>query len=468
MIHTTFEEVFEQYTGVIYDTTKKERISPDQLKRMKEKMVAILKERGVRALERVGIVCQSSVLFILSFFSITEIGAVPIILNKKSTSEEIEQFDKRYGIHWLMNDLSIGEDYVCEFYTWHISHYNESAVISKDIDNCVLQPTSGTTGLFNLCVRDEYACLAEPQNHIETTSFAKHSKILCPLSLAHAYGFGTAFLTAFLSSSDLIVMDEMNVRTVTKIFREFKVDMMTGVPALYDLLCKMRLPDTMHLPEQLLSAGAPLSQELRQKFYQRFNRYILSSYGSTETGEMCIEHQGSISEAGCVGKALKYTKLKLVDMQEGYQVVHCLNPSRMKGYLLENGRIDSSSLLEEGYISTGDIASTDSLGNIILQGRCKNLINVFGVKVNPFEIEQQMREFSFIEDVHVYAGRHRNGSEIINAIVVLKEEVLEKDIINKCREVMLSQKVPSKICIVEEIPRNSANKIDRTRLLECI
>lgn len=460
----TFISCFEKYQGTITDISTNTVISSDYLKKLERKCVYILKNHGIKKLERVALVVKSPVTFIINFFAIIEIGAIPVLLPKMTTEYELSNYDRLYGIHWVIKD----DDEICEYsvdmYQWYIKQVNKSAIYLPELKDMILQPTSGSTDSPKICVRDAYGCFAEPQNHVETTSFADKSTIYCPLALNHAYGFGTAFLLAFITSSNLILENEMSPRKILQVFSNYNVTMFTGVPVIYELLAKMIIHKEVVMPDQLLSAGAPLLQNISEAFYERFHKYIHTSYGSTETGEMCIELEDVITKTGCVGQPLKYTSIQFEKGDSDYNHVVVSNPSMMVGYLSEDGSIDKSMFRQDRVFCTGDLGKFDSDGRVYLSGRENNMINVFGIKVNSYEVETAIREITEISDVHVYPGRHLSGSEVVLAIVSVNKAIGEQEIINRCKEKLLPHKVPVKVFLVDKLPRNQSGKIIKVQL----
>jgi acyl-CoA synthetase (AMP-forming)/AMP-acid ligase II len=87
----------------------------------------------------------------------------------------------------------------------------------------------------------------------------------------------------------------------------------------------------------------------------------------------------------------------------------------MAGYLTPEG-IDSSAI-HEGWFQNGDLGFIDAAGRVHLVGRESEVVNVFGMKVIPSEVESVIRDFPGVADVKVYAGQHRSGSQIVKAAV---------------------------------------------------
>lgn len=264
---------------------------------------------------------NSGIAFILNFFAVLELEAIPVLLSKNSHFYELEALSGIYGFNWLVTDVFNTEDrdffktppihFHHENYSWTLLKINDKARLYSDLTGTILQPTSGSTGEVKLCVRDESGCLAEPLNHIESVNMMERETVLCPLPLNHAYGFGTAMLVSLLTSSDLLLMNEFNPRKLIRVFSEYRITIFTAVPAMLDLLTKIKIAGTIEMARNVLSAGAMLEEEVARNFYHRFNRYIQPSYGSTETGEICIEREKFIGITGSVGTPLARTKVRI-------------------------------------------------------------------------------------------------------------------------------------------------------------
>lgn len=117
----------------------------------------------------------------------------------------------------------------------------------------------------------------------------------------------------------------------------------------------------------------------------------------------------------------------------------------MAGYLNSDGTIAREAIMEDYWFPTGDMGNFDGSGRLMLQGRIKSMINVFGIKVNPLEVATAIRSMGRIADVHVYAGKHRSGSDLVFAIVEPSDEITETEIIKYCQAKLAPQKVPTRV-----------------------
>ena len=134
-----FMSCLESYRGTIVDISSNTRITEKTLKAMETKCARRLRERGVGDLERVALVMKSPVLFIVNFFAVLHVGAIPVILSKNTTQYELNDYDKRFGIHWLITDMGTRQDIEDFGYGWTIKCINSNAGIKTELKNMVLQ-----------------------------------------------------------------------------------------------------------------------------------------------------------------------------------------------------------------------------------------------------------------------------------------------------------------------------------------
>ena len=111
-----------------------------------------------------------------------------------------------------------------------------------------------------------------------------------------------------------------------------------------------------------------------------------------------------------------------------------------------------------------DLARIDASGAIHLLGRETDVINVFGMKVVPSEVEEVIGALPEVAEVKVYAGRHRaSGFQFVKAALV-GEALDESKIRAHCQQHLVYYKRPERIAVLEALPRSPAGKIIRDQL----
>ncbi len=149
------------------------------------------------------------------------------------------------------------------------------------------------------------------------------------------------------------------------------------------------------------------------------------------------------------------------ELGEGVGRVYVRSSSMMAGYVSE-GMIDDSPLAD-GWFRTGDIGRFDSSGMLHLLGRETDVINVYGMKVVPSEVEEVIAAHADVLEVKVYAGQ-RGDSQYVKAAVVGKGKLDLAAIRAHCEKHLVYYKRPEKIQVLESLPRTPSGKVICTQL----
>jgi acyl-CoA synthetase (AMP-forming)/AMP-acid ligase II len=224
-----------------------------------------------------------------------------------------------------------------------------------------------------------------------------------------------------------------------------------------------------YFPRRVLSAGAPLPERTALAFREKTGRQVSPLYGTTETGGITVAVGGHTPSTGaCVGAPMRAVTVAIHPLTEGTGIkagvgrVCVKSPSMMAGYLAHGG-IDDSQIIE-GWFETGDLGLLDDEGRVHLVGREKEVINVFGMKVVPSEVEEVIAAFPQIADVKVYAGAHRTGSQIVKAAVAAPESLDIAALKRHCAANLAPYKRPEVVIRLETLPRSPTGKIIKDQL----
>jgi long-chain acyl-CoA synthetase len=115
-------------------------------------------------------------------------------------------------------------------------------------------------------------------------------------------------------------------------------------------------------------------------------------------------------------------------------------------------------ILDNGWFDTGDIGRMDSDGCVYILGRCKDLINVAGMKVFPQEVEQVLNEHPAVRESRVFSVTGNGQGEIVAAEVVLcgsDSMITQRDLRSYCRSRLAAYKIPETIRFVDRIARTA-------------
>jgi len=138
----------------------------------------------------------------------------------------------------------------------------------------------------------------------------------------------------------------------------------------------------------------------------------------------------------------------------------------MKGYYKRPE--ETAETLRNGWLHTGDLAKMDEDGYFFIVDRKKDIVVVAGLNVYPREVEEALYGHPQIRDAAVIGVPDPLRGETLVAYVVAKEgETPEpKEILAWLKERLAAYKIPRRIELREELPRNSSGKILKRMLRE--
>ena len=140
-------------------------------------------------------------------------------------------------------------------------------------------------------------------------------------------------------------------------------------------------------------------------------------------------------------------------------------PQVMKGYL-NNPEATASTIDEDGWLHTGDIATIDSEGFVAIVDRLKELIKFKGFQVAPAELEALLLTHPSIADAAVVGVPDDEAGEIPRAFVVLRPgHTLEPaDVTSFMEGHVATYKVIHDVVVIDAIPKSASGKILRRML----
>lgn len=125
----------------------------------------------------------------------------------------------------------------------------------------------------------------------------------------------------------------------------------------------------------------------------------------------------------------------------------------------------------DGWYRTGDVVRQDAAGNLVVEGRTKDLINRGGEKVSADEVEDLVRRLPQVADVAVIPSPHRELGETVCACVALRAgETLD---LPEIRQSFLDRgvaafKAPELLVLLPALPRTAVGKTDKKALRKLV
>jgi acyl-CoA synthetase (AMP-forming)/AMP-acid ligase II len=323
--------------------------------------------------------------------------------------------------------------------------------------------TSGSTGAPRGIAAPSEALLADDEALTRTMGLNGQDRLLTTIPLSHSYGLASLALPALVRGTVLAMPEEAGVYDPFVTAARTGATFFPTVPAYLDALVRMSDPPSP--PKSLrrvITAGAPLSAATSARFRESFGIPVHVFYGSSECGGICYDREGGAAERGTVGAPVEGVRITLepMDEREGGRVI-VESRAVSSGYLPEE-----DDRLRDGRFQAGDLAVWRG-GELALQGRVDDLVNIKGKKVNPREVEAVLSGLSGVEEAAVLGVALSGRGEMLRAVVACRPgRLTAAEVLAWCREHLSAHKVPRSVVLVEALPRNARGKLDRAALLE--
>ena len=195
-------------------------------------------------------------------------------------------------------------------------------------------------------------------------------------------------------------------------------------------------------------------------------------YGQTEIAPLAtvLKPEDQLRKPGSAGRPVLNVETRVVDDRmvdvkpgEIGEIVH-RSPQLLQGYFNDAER--TARAFEGGWFHSGDLATVDDEGYIIVVDRKKDIIKSGGENVASREVEEIIFGLPQVSEVAVVGLPHPRWIEAVTAIVVIKagQQLTEAQVIEHCAARMAQFKVPKGVAFVETLPKNPTGKLLKREL----
>ena len=347
--------------------------------------------------------------------------------------------------------------------------------IAPVTDTVSLPYSSGTTGLPK-GVRLTHTNLVANVHQLEDVfEMTPQDVIMGILPFFHIYGQTVVMCAGLRAGASIVTMPRFDLERFLQLIQEHRATRAFVAPPIVLAFAKHPLIDQYDTSSlvHVMSGAAPLDGEVAAQAAARIGCRVIQGYGMTEASPVitCVSAFGE-DRPGSVGPLLSNTEGRIVDPVSGEDVpagepgeLWARGPQVMPGYL-GNDDATAATLVEGGWLRTGDIATADADGWITITDRLKELIKVRGYQVAPAELEALLLTHPSVTDSCVIPIPDEEAGERPKAFVVLRDPVTPDAIIAWMRERSAPHKRLAAVEVLDEIPKSASGKILRRVLVE--
>lgn len=389
--------------------------------------------------------------------------------------------------HGTRNVFSLDEDRAGTLLERAAAQEDRFETVQRETDDlAAILYTSGTTGRSKGAMLSHGNLSSNALTLHEAWGWRSDDVLLHMLPIFHVHGLFVASHGALLAGAKMIWVPKLDMNQLLQYLPRSTV--MMGVPTYYVRMVQEPrfTAETCRNMRLFISGSAPLLLETFDAFRERSGHTILERYGMSET-VMLVSNPYDRSQGerigGTVGRPLPGVQVRVVD-GEGKPCapgeignVEVKGPNVFQGYwrMPEKTREEFTA---DGWFKTGDVgrfggAIVGMSGErkvpddyLTIVGRSKDLIISGGYNVYPKEIESFLDEMPGVQESAVIGVPHADFGEAVIAVVVGKPgaQLDEAALIGTLKHRIANFKVPKRIHVVAELPRNTMGKVQKNVL----
>ena len=465
------------------------------------RLAAGLIRQGVNIGDRVAVLARNSHAFAALRFAVARVGAVLVPINFMLNAEESGFILEHSGARLLCVDsglADLGRDAskgtMVKRLVWlpseddsepgkdmlsfdELIEHAEGAP-DRELSGSLLAQivyTSGTESRPKGAMLTHEAVIAEYVTCLVDAEIGEQDRVLHALPLFHCaqldvflgpcvYVGATSVITSKPTPDNLLPM--MAANGITSFF---------APPTVWISLLRSAKFDSTDLSS--LAKGyygaSIMPVEVLKEIQQRLPQVRLwNLYGQTEIAPVAtvLKPEDQLRKAGSAGRAALNVETRVVDddMQdvavgEIGEIVH-RSPQLLSGYYHDDERTRAAFVGD--WFHSGDLATIDAEGFIMVVDRKKDMIKTGGENVASREVEEAMYGIPGVSEVAVIGLPHPRWIEAVTAVVVAKagHALTEEGLIAACRERLGGFKVPKRVILTDALPKNPSGKLLKREL----
>lgn len=346
--------------------------------------------------------------------------------------------------------------------------------------------TSGTTGRPKGVVYSHRALVlhALASGLGDTLAISQRDTTTPVVPMFHANSWGLPYVSTLVGAKQVFPGPHLDAESLLDLFESEHVSFAAGVPTIWLGIAQAleKQPDRWHLPQMRMAVGGSAAPEGMIRTFDRFGLQVVHAWGMTETTPLASVSQlkNHIADwpeedqyriRAKQGLAVPFVDMRVVNDDgqapwdgETMGELQVRGPWITGEYYRQPDAADR--FTPDGWLRTGDIATIDPEGYMMIMDRTKDLIKSGGEWISSVSLENALMGHPAVAEAAVFAVPHPKWQERPLAAIVLKAGVTASS--DDLRAYLENQFprwwLPESFVVLDQIPRTSAGKFQKAAL----
>jgi acyl-coenzyme A synthetase/AMP-(fatty) acid ligase len=294
-----------------------------------------------------------------------------------------------------------------------------------------------------------------------------------------AYTLGTAMFDPWANGATTVLYTgPKDIHVWPTLIADAGATLFASVPTLFRQLLKhgnLQQNDLGGLRHGL-AAGEPLPVSVADDWRRVTGRELYEALGMSEISTYISNTPSMANKRGSTGRPQAGRAVAILEADKdtpehcpsgkpGLIAVHRSDPGLMLGYW--NRPEEEAEAYRGDWFCGGDIGTMDADGYIWFGGRNNDLMNAFGYRVSPIEVEDVLISHGDVGEAAVAEISVNDTVSIIVAFIVVADGVCNFDseqLLAHATDRLAPYKMPRAIHVVDSLPRSANGKLNRSAL----
>ncbi len=476
---------------VAYRSADGVEVSFAELDRWSDQAAVGLIERGVGEGDVVALLLPSRVEYLVAYFAAAKVGAITAGINPRLTGAEraaalgVSAPKLIIATSELIGDVGDTGSAIVEIIDIGAHRGHLGPLGAADSSPAELQPnpdrpavicfTSGSTGMPKgaLFTNRQLMAIAD----LDTGgAWGGGGHRIAPTEFAHV-GLMTKMPWLLASGGTTHLLDKWRAEPILQLVHDHRMPALTGVAPQIALMLRVADLDRFDFDcvQAIVVGGSASPPALVREAREAFGAPYSIRYSSTECGGVGLgtaldaDDDEALHTVGSprpgVDAAIRDEDGRPLDDGEVGEL--WLRSEAVMSEYYRDPDATAATLTDDGWLRTGDLARIDERGLFRLSGRTKEMYIRGGYNVYPAEVEAVLLDHPALAEVAIVGREDAVMGEVGEAVIVVTAgaAVPDLDELRAFAETRLARfKLPERLSIVDALPRNGTDKIDRKRL----